>query len=160
MRVRIVAIGRFKRGPESDLVGDYVSRGAALGRPVGINSIDIIECSESKAVTANLRKSEEAKALRAASPPANFRIALDEHGELVSTQDFVALLRKRLTAGTADLSFLIGGPDGHDPASLNSVDSVLSLGRMTWPHRLARVMLAEQIYRAVTIMVNHPYHRS
>lgn len=78
----------------------------------------------------------------------------------MSSEGFAQLLQHHLDKGTTDLAFLIGGPDGHSAATRKCAGQLISLGEMTWPHRLVRVMLFEQIYRAVTIMVNHPYHRS
>jgi 23S rRNA (pseudouridine1915-N3)-methyltransferase len=77
----------------------------------------------------------------------------------LGTGEFTVLLSRYAAQGIPDLAFLIGGADGHPPAVKSAAAMLLSLGPMTWPHRLVRVMLAEQIYRAVTIMVNHPYHR-
>ncbi len=94
-----------------------------------------------------------------AVPPRAFTIVLDEGGKPLSSETFARLLRHHIDAGTQDLAVLIGGPDGHAPATRDKAGLLLSFGPMTWPHRLVRVMLCEQIYRAVTIMVNHPYHR-
>ena len=102
---------------------------------------------------------EEAESLASALPPKAFTVVLDERGKPIGSAGFADLLRRHLERGTADLAFLIGGPDGHAPSTREAAGLVLSLGPMTWPHRLVRVMLAEQIYRAVTILVNHPYHR-
>jgi 23S rRNA (pseudouridine1915-N3)-methyltransferase len=84
---------------------------------------------------------------------------LDERGKALSSAQFADFLKGHAERGTGDLAFLIGGPDGHAQSAREQAQLVLSLGTMTWPHRLVRVMLAEQIYRAVTILVNHPYHR-
>lgn len=92
-------------------------------------------------------------------PPKASLIALDERGSQLTSGGFADLIRRHLERGTSDLAFLIGGPDGLAEALCKDAALVLSFGSMTWPHRLCRVMLAEQIYRAVTILVNHPYHR-
>jgi 23S rRNA (pseudouridine1915-N3)-methyltransferase len=84
---------------------------------------------------------------------------LDERGKVLSSAGFADLLKRHLDGGTSDLAFLIGGPDGHAQSIRDSAGLLLSFGAMTWPHRLARVMLAEQIYRAVMILRDHPYHR-
>jgi 23S rRNA (pseudouridine1915-N3)-methyltransferase len=156
MKMTILAIGRLKAGPEKDLCDDYLARARALGRACGItalNARDFAEGNEPRRIDA------EAKTLADAVPPRSYRIVLDERGRALDTMEFVALLRRQIDAGTGDLVFLIGGADGHAEQTRVTADFKLSLGPMTWPHRLARVMLAEQIYRAVTIIVKHPYHR-
>jgi 23S rRNA (pseudouridine1915-N3)-methyltransferase len=102
---------------------------------------------------------EEAQWLLAKSSARAFVVALDESGKAISSTAFAEFLRRHADTGTADIAFLIGGPDGHGAAVRRRADLSLAFGPQTWPHRLVRVMLAEQIYRAVTIMVNHPYHR-
>lgn len=159
MRLSVIAVGRLKAGPESDLASDYVKRAQGLGRTAGIKKIAVIEFAESRAATAALRKADEARLVAGAVSSESYAVALDERGKALSSEDFAALLRQHIDGGTAEMAFLIGGPDGHDESTLRQVKRKLSLGPMTWPHRLVRVMLAEQIYRAVTIMVNHPYHR-
>jgi 23S rRNA (pseudouridine1915-N3)-methyltransferase len=111
--------------------------------------------AESQAPTAPQRMEDEAKLLATKFPT----IVLDERGKAFSSEDFAKLLQRHLDQGTQELAFLIGGPDGHSPQTRQSAGHLLSFGPMTWPHRLVRVMLFEQIYRAVTILVNHPYHR-
>ncbi len=108
---------------------------------------------------ADRRREAEGKALQGALDSRSFQIVLDETGRSLKSTDFADLLRREIESGVGEIAVLIGGPDGHAPAIRKSANLVLSLGIMTWPHRLVRVMLAEQIYRAVTIMVNHPYHR-
>ena len=95
-----------------------------------------------------------------ALPPRGFTVVLDEAGKSMTSNDFAAFLQRRRDDGTADLAFVVGGPDGHAQATRADAGLILSFGAMTWPHRLVRVLLFEQIYRAVTIMVNHPYHRA
>jgi 23S rRNA (pseudouridine1915-N3)-methyltransferase len=92
--------------------------------------------------------------------PKAFTLVLDERGKSLTSAGFSQLLQRHLDQGTQDLAFLIGGPDGHGAEIRKSAGQLISLSEMTWPHRLVRIMLLEQIYRAVTIMVNHPYHRS
>jgi 23S rRNA (pseudouridine1915-N3)-methyltransferase len=85
--------------------------------------------------------------------------ALDERGRELNSPAFAALLRRTADAGAGDLAFAIGGANGLDPAFRDRADHVISLGRMVWPHLLARVMLAEQLYRAASILAGTPYHR-
>jgi 23S rRNA (pseudouridine1915-N3)-methyltransferase len=160
MRLAVIAIGRLKTGPEKTLAEDYQARIAPLGRKAGISAFQAVDFTESQAQTASQRMAEEARMLAAATPPRAFRVVLDERGNPLASAEFAGLLRRHIDQGTADMTFLIGGPDGHDPVFRTGAGLLLSLGPMTWPHRLVRIMLAEQIYRAVTIMVNHPYHRA
>ena len=159
MRLSVLAVGRLKAGPEKFLAEDYRTRAENLGRKAGISRLTVANITESQGQTAAARKAEEARFFAAAVPPKAFTIVLDERGKLLTSLDFAAQLRRHIDGGTADLAFLIGGPDGHAAATREKADMLLSFGPMTWPHRLMRVMLFEQIYRAVTIMVNHPYHR-
>jgi len=156
MKVTILAIGRLKAGPEKELCDDYLTRARSLGRACGITALTIRDFAEANEPR---RQDAEAKILADAVPPRSYRIVLDERGKALDTMHFVALIRRQIEAGAGDLAFLIGGADGHAEKTRATADFLLSLGPMTWPHRLARVMLCEQIYRAVTIMVNHPYHR-
>jgi 23S rRNA (pseudouridine1915-N3)-methyltransferase len=107
-----------------------------------------------------LRIAEEARLIAGALPPRGFTVVLDEAGKSMTSNDFATLLQRQRDDGTADLAFVIGGPDGHAQATRNGAGLILSFSAMTWPHRLVRVLLFEQIYRAMTIMVNHPYHRA
>jgi 23S rRNA (pseudouridine1915-N3)-methyltransferase len=159
MRVSIRAIGRLKTSPEQALALDYLNRAEKLGRRAGIPTVSLTELPESRAGTLPLRQREEADRLLAAVPAGAVLIALDERGEEMTSLQFAADLRRLLDGGSKHLAFLIGGADGHAP-ELQARARLLSLGRMTWPHALVRLMLAEQIYRSVTILINHPYHRA
>jgi 23S rRNA (pseudouridine1915-N3)-methyltransferase len=159
MRVSIRAIGRLKTSPEQALALDYLSRAEKLGRRAGIPSVSLTELPESRAGTLLLRQREETSRLLAAMPAGTVLIALDERGEEMTSLQLAADLRRLLDGGSKHLAFLIGGADGHAP-ELQARARLLSLGRMTWPHALVRLMLAEQIYRSVTILINHPYHRA
>ena len=160
MRVVVLAVGKLKAAPEQELAEEYLLRAAKLGRKLGIASVDFIEVPESRAATAPLRRSEEAIALLARASPKALMISLDERGMELTSTAFAAELRRFIDRGAAELAFLIGGPDGHADEIKNHAALQLSLGKMTWPHRLVRPMLAEQIYRSVTILLNHPYHRA
>jgi len=160
MKLHILAIGRLKAGPELALFDDYLKRARGLGRSCGVTDIGSRDFAESKLPDAKTRMVAEAALLACAMPDPCFRVVLDEHGKALGSDDFALLFKRHLDQGTASLVFLIGGPDGHAPQIRQSANLLLSFGPMTWPHRLARVMLAEQIYRAVTILVKHPYHRA
>jgi 23S rRNA (pseudouridine1915-N3)-methyltransferase len=159
VKLTIVSVGRLKAGAEQSLCDDYVKRLGGLGRTAGISQLKIAEFAESQAATAKLRQQEEAALVTKALPPRAHRIILDERGEPLASEAFSKLLQTHMDQGTGDVAFMIGGPDGHTP-ELRTSGQLLSFGPMTWPHRLVRVMLLEQIYRAVTIMLNHPYHRA
>lgn len=160
MRLAIIAAGRLKPGPERTLAEDYLKRAQGLGRGCGISRIAMTEFNESQAASTELRLAEEGRIIAAALPDRSFAVALDERGKALASADFASLLRRHLDGGTGDVAFLIGGPDGHAPAVRDKAALTLSFGPMTWPHRLVRVMLLEQIYRAITILAGHPYHRA
>ncbi len=160
MRLLVAAVGRLKSGPEKLLAGDYLMRAEGMGRKSGISRIQVAEFSESQASSAAARMQEEAKLIASALPPKVFAVALDERGEAMASAAFAGLLKRHLEGGTPDLAFLIGGPDGHAPETRAQAGLLLGFGPMTWPHRLVRVMLFEQLYRAITILGGHPYHRA
>lgn len=159
MKMTILAIGRMKAGPEKELCDDYLTRTRAMGRACGITALGMRDFPESAFGEADRRREAEANTLAASLKPGSFQIVLDETGRALKSVDFADLLRGQIEKGAGEIAFLIGGPDGHAPSIRQTTGFTLALGPMTWPHRLVRVMLAEQIYRAVTIMVNHPYHR-
>jgi 23S rRNA (pseudouridine1915-N3)-methyltransferase len=159
MRIQVGAVGRLKPGPERKLADAYLERTIALGRSAGIGPVGITEIAESRAATADLRMADEAARLRAGLPDGAMTVALDGGGRDIASEEFAALIGRWRDGGTATLAFLIGGPDGLSPGIKATAGCRLAFGRMTWPHRLARLMLLEQIYRSVTILVNHPYHR-
>ncbi len=160
MRISIAAIGRLKTGPEKLMADDYQKRIEVLGRKAGITTLKIGEWSESQLPTAKQRMDEEAQILMAAAPQGATTLVLDERGRSHSSEDFAARIRKLGDSGVSDVVFMIGGPDGHSPQTREKATELIAFGPMVWPHRLVRIMLLEQIYRSVTIMVNHPYHRS
>ncbi|HRX36589.1 MAG TPA: 23S rRNA (pseudouridine(1915)-N(3))-methyltransferase RlmH [Aestuariivirga sp.] len=160
MKLTIAAVGRLKAGPEKLLADDYLKRAEGMGRKAGISAIRVQDFSESQASSAAARMAEEARILASAVPPRSFSIVLDERGKAMASEAFAGLMQRQLDHGSSDMTFVIGGPDGHAPETRERADLLLSFGPMTWPHRLVRVMLFEQIYRAVTIMTGHPYHRA
>jgi 23S rRNA (pseudouridine1915-N3)-methyltransferase len=160
VKIQIAAIGLLKSGPEKELAADYETRIPGLGRKAGVSALAISDWPESRAATAKLRMADEAKVLWAAVPEGSPVLVLDERGDAVSSVAFAKLLEREAAGGAKQLTFLIGGPDGHALETRSKALKILSFGPMTWPHRMVRVMLLEQIYRAVTILVNHPYHRS
>jgi 23S rRNA (pseudouridine1915-N3)-methyltransferase len=155
MRVHILAVGRLKTGPEAALLADYLNRFDRTGRPLGLGPARLVEIVDRKGGG----PAAEAALLAAAVPPGAMLVALDERGEQPDSPGFADLLRRTADSGHRDLAFAIGGADGLDPGFRAKADRLLSLGRMVWPHLLARVMLAEQLYRAASILAGTPYHR-
>jgi len=158
MRIAIAAVGRMKAGPERELVARYLERAAAGGRPLALTGFEVAETSESRAATAPARKAEEARAL-AGLVPEGVRIALDERGKSMGSAAFAERIARWRDDGRPAVSFVIGGADGLDPEFVERADLTLSFSPLTWPHQLVRIMLAEQLYRATTILSGHPYHR-
>jgi 23S rRNA (pseudouridine1915-N3)-methyltransferase len=151
MRVTIAAVGRDRSGPTRELFEDYCRR---CPWPVSL-----VEVPSRAAAPPERRLAEEAERLSGALPRDAVLIALDENGRNLTSRALANRIGAWQGQGRGDLAFLIGGPDGLDPALIKRAGLVLALGRMTWPHRLVRVLLAEQLYRAGTILAGHPYHR-
>jgi 23S rRNA (pseudouridine1915-N3)-methyltransferase len=160
MRLLIAAVGRLKQGPERELYAHYLGRAEALGRNLGMSPLTSIELAESKASSAEARSATEAAALLAKVPPSHTLICLDPAGKMLSSEAFARSLAERRDGGAPGLAFAIGAADRLGQAVLDKADQALSLGPMTLPHGLARIVLAEQIYRALTILAGHPYHRA
>lgn len=152
MRVTVLAIGRQKGGPESALVSDWLSRFDATGRALGLGPSELREMEDRKRVG-------ESRLLLDAVPDGAFVVALDERGRELGSRDFAALLARLRDDGRRDMAFMIGGADGHSDEARERADLLLSFGPMVWPHMLARAMLAEQLYRAASILAGTPYHR-
>jgi len=159
MRLVIAAVGRLKDGPERELYRRYAERIAPIGRNVALGPLDLVETAESRAGSAKARADEEAKQLLRKCADADFRIVLDERGRELSSAAFANTIRDARDRGVGSAAFLIGGPDGHGSAVREAADLMLSISAMTLPHGLLRIVLAEQIYRAITILAGHPYHR-
>jgi 23S rRNA (pseudouridine1915-N3)-methyltransferase len=159
MKLTVAAIGKLKSGPEKLMAEDYAGRIMAMGKKAGVTALKISDWAESQKPDAAQRMAEEESQLWSAAPTGSYVIALDERGKSHGSEAFAAHLRKVIERGH-DIVFMLGGPDGHSPQTREKANELLALGPMTWPHRLARIMLLEQIYRSVTIMLNHPYHRA
>ena len=154
MRLIVAAVGRLSRCPEQEALQRLAGRIDGLARGVRLGPLQIVEVEDKKCRGA----AAEAALLRRAGA-AEKLVALDERGAALSSLKFAERLTGWRDDGVASAAFLIGGADGHDPAVRAEADLVLSLGAMTWPHALARLMLVEQLYRAATIAAGHPYHR-
>jgi 23S rRNA (pseudouridine1915-N3)-methyltransferase len=164
MQLLVAAVGRLKQGPERDLALHYAKRIEAAGPGIAIGPMTLTELVESRAATADLRKADEAERLLTALAKAETLIVLDETGKPSTSRQFADTLGKLRDEGCARLGFALGGPDGHavmmrSPLGHARTVKVMSLGPMTLPHGLARIILLEQIYRSVTLLSGHPYHR-
>lgn len=153
MKLGVIAIGRPGRGPEATLAADYAERTSLAGRALGLGPLDLIDLEPRKP-----GKAPEAELILKAAEGSHL-IACDERGRTYSSRafaDHIAILRDR---GERRVVFAIGGADGLDDSVRQAASSTLAFGPQTWPHALARAMLAEQLYRAVTILAGSPYHR-
>ena len=155
MRVYVCAVGRLRAGPEHALIADYQTRFDRTGRALGLGPANITEVEDKKGGG----QIAEAELLRRAIPKGALVCALDERGKTLTSPEFADLLARWRDAGRQDATFLIGGADGIHPDLRAEADTALSLGKMVWPHMLARVMLCEQLYRAASILAGAPYHR-
>jgi 23S rRNA (pseudouridine1915-N3)-methyltransferase len=153
LKIAIVAIGRLGRGPEAELVRLYAERASAAGRALGLGPVEVVEVEPRKP-----GKAGEAEALRPHLEGAHL-IACDEHGKAMASRAFAEEIGRLRDDGVRRLAFVIGSADGLDPALLAEAKAKLAFGPQTWPHALARAMLAEQVYRAVSILGGSPYHR-
>lgn len=159
MRITLFAIGRLKAGPEKELAGRYLDRFLKSGPAIGLEFSRMIEVPESRASNADVRKREEAAQIEKALGDGSLLVLLDERGKALDSEAFAGTIGNWRDQGKRDLLIAIGGADGLDPALYGRADLVLNLGKLTWPHQLVRILIAEQLYRAVTILSGHPYHR-
>jgi 23S rRNA (pseudouridine1915-N3)-methyltransferase len=155
LRLHVCAVGRLRAGPERDLTDDYYTRFDRTGRALGLGPVSEIEVEDKK----NLGMAAEAVLLERAIPNGALIATLDERGRVMTSPEFAEQMARWRDGGRQDVAFVIGGADGIDPSLRAKADFSLSFGKMVWPHMLVRVMLAEQIYRAATILGGGPYHR-
>ena len=150
MKILIAAIGKAKASPEHQL---YLEYGKRLPWK--------LECREfeAKAQEGHKRKAQEGELLLTACKPYHRVVALDENGKQFSSLEFADQLKRWQQQGHSSLAFMIGGADGLDAAAVKNAHLVWSLGKVTWPHMLVRALVAEQLYRAHTLISGHPYHR-
>jgi 23S rRNA (pseudouridine1915-N3)-methyltransferase len=151
VRLLIAAVGRIKTGSLAELQSEYVKR---LGGRIAIKEVE-----ERRASSGPERKAREGDLLLAALPEDATVVALDERGKSLASTAFAERLRRWQTDGIMTLAFVIGGADGLAHPVVQRAALTLSLGAMTWPHLLARILLLEQLYRAQQILNGHPYHR-
>ncbi len=155
MRVHVIAVGRLRTGPEKDLVDDYLTRFDRTGRALGLGPARVVEVDDRKGGG----MAAEATLLRKSIPSGAVLAVLDERGRIETSPEFANRLAAWRDQGRSDLALVIGGADGIDPALRSEAEFALSFGKMVWPHMLVRVMLAEQLYRAASILSGAPYHR-
>ncbi|MBM1817462.1 23S rRNA (pseudouridine(1915)-N(3))-methyltransferase RlmH [Pseudosulfitobacter pseudonitzschiae] len=155
MKVHIIAVGRLRGGPEADLISDYLARFDRTGRALSLGPAQVVEVDDRKGGG----MAAEAELLRRAVPKGALLAVMDERGRVESSPKFAERLAGWRDGGRSDLALVIGGADGIDPSLRAEADFALSFGAMVWPHMLVRVMLAEQLYRAASILAGAPYHR-
>mgnify|MGYP001229243717 CR=1 FL=1 len=154
MRLTLLGVGRLKDGPERDLTDDYLARTLPLARQLGFRSVDEAEVASGGGLDA------EGARLIARIPDGARGLRLDEAGENLTSTEFARRLAAWRDEGLRDAVFLIGGAEGYSADVRKAVPRSIAFGVQTWPHRLVRAMLAEQIYRAMTILAGTPYHKA
>jgi 23S rRNA (pseudouridine1915-N3)-methyltransferase len=159
MRILIAAVGRMKQGPERELAERFRKRASATGRSVGMGDIDIVEVRESRADNVERRMLEESIAIANIIPEGAITVLLDERGENLSSAAFAGHLQGWRTEDRPAVVFIIGAADGLAAGLRDKAKLAIAFGAATWPHQFVRIMLLEQLYRAVTILSGHPYHR-
>ncbi len=160
MRLWIVAVGHGRGTSEGALTEEFIDRAAKMGRNLGFTAVGVEEVPVSKLREVKARMEEEAQRLAARVPEGAHVVLLDAKGKGMTSEDFADMLGALRDAGTRDFAFVIGGPDGLAPLPGKKSGRSLAFGPQTWPHLLVRAMLAEQVYRALTILAGHPYHRA
>jgi 23S rRNA (pseudouridine1915-N3)-methyltransferase len=159
MRILTLAVGHARGTHEGALSDDFSGRASAVGKRLGFSSVSVQEVAVSKLREPRSRIAEEGEKLAAKIPEQAHVILLDAKGKGMTSDAFAEMLGATRDAGARDLVFVVGGPDGLDPGPGVKPGRSLAFGPQTWPHLLVRAMLAEQIYRGMTILCGHPYHR-
>lgn len=159
MKLKVISIGHLKNNPILEIQKDYESRILNLSKSVGIKNLEIKELPISKKSSIKERQKEEAKIISQHIKQDNLNVFLDGKGENINSVDISQIISESSFNGK-DLVFFIGGPDGFDEKIIKVANKIISFGRVTWPHKLIRIMLLEQLYRGITILNNHPYHRN
>ena len=160
MRITLICVGRLKPGPERELFERYVSRSKAMARSVGVSDVELREIDKLRARRAQDRREEEAAAILRTLGPRDELVALDERGASPTSAVWAADIARVRDAAHSAYVVVIGGPDGLSASLTARAQRVISFGAMTWPHQLVRVMAGEQLYRALSILAGHPYHRA
>ena len=154
MHIHLISIGKLKSGPEKDLVDDYVARFNKAGPRIGLRSLKLIDLASGGGLPS------EGERLLSAIPSGAKTLRLDEHGSQLSSVRFSDQIAGWRDDGLGQLCFLIGGAEGYSDAVRTACPETLAFGPQTWPHRLVKVMLVEQLYRAVSLQAGLPYHKA
>lgn len=160
MRLALIGVGRLKSGPERELFDRYFKRLTDLARSQGISEVELREIDEGRSRRPQDRQAEEARGILAAAPKGAWLALLDERGAAMSSAQWAGEIGRARDSGVPAYAVVIGGPDGLDPSLRAAARTILSFGAMTWPHQLVRAMASEQLYRALSILGGHPYHRA
>jgi 23S rRNA (pseudouridine1915-N3)-methyltransferase len=159
VRLALVCVGKLKAGPERLLFDRYLKRLMESARSAALAGVDVREIGESRARRPDERRAEEGAAILAAVPKGGALVLLDERGAPAASEEWAADIGRARDASRPAYAVAIGGPDGLDSSLGAAAHRIVSFGAMTWPHQLVRVMAGEQLYRAMTILAGHPYHR-
>jgi 23S rRNA (pseudouridine1915-N3)-methyltransferase len=159
MRLGLLCVGRLKAGPERELYARYAERIGSF-RGLGLDGLDLKEIDESRARNPEERKAQEGAAMLAALSSGAGLVLFDERGRAASSIDFARFIEGERDRGGKALWFAIGGAEGLDPRLRERAQAIFSFGAMTLPHQIVRILVAEQLYRALTILSGHPYHKS
>jgi 23S rRNA (pseudouridine1915-N3)-methyltransferase len=159
VRLTVVCVGKLKAGPERLLFERYFKRLTEGARGAGLAGADLRELDESRGRRPDERRAEEGAAILAAIPKGGALVLLDERGPSATSEEWAADIGRARDASRAAYAVAIGGPDGLDQSLSGAAHRIVSFGSMTWPHQLVRVMASEQLYRAMSILAGHPYHR-
>lgn len=155
MNITIRAAGLLKSGPERTLIDDYLGRARVIGRNIGFPDI-----SESAVDTrAAKSRSAETETILSITKPGGVLVVLDERGKALTSRQMATQIANWRDDGVRNLVIAIGGADGFEPSALPAGAVKWQLGKPTWPHKLVRVMITEQVYRALSILAGTPYHR-
>lgn len=154
MHITLISVGKLKKGPEKELVDEYVSRFNKSGPAIGLRSLKLIDLPSGGGLEA------EGKLILGAVPAGAKVLRLDEHGPAWPSVKLAQNIGKWRDAGTSDLCILIGGAEGYSEAVRTAYPETLAFGPQTWPHRLVKAMISEQLYRAVSLMAGLPYHKA
>ena len=160
MRLTLIGVGRLKSGPERELFDRYFKRLGDMARSQGISEVELREIEEGRARRPQDRQAEEARAILAVAPKGAWLALLDERGAAMTSAQWAAEIGKARDGAVPAYAVVVGGPDGLDASLRTQARMILSFGAMTWPHQLVRAMASEQLYRALSILGGHPYHRA
>ena len=160
MRLLVLAVGHARGTSEGALIDDYIARANAFGKRLGLSSTTVEEVASPNCARPARASPKKASDWRRAFPRSSHVIFCDARGKGMTSEAFAEMIGAMRDAGARDLVFLLGGPDGLDPGPSVKAARSLAFGPQTWPHLLVRAMLAEQLYRSLTILGGHPYHRA